>query len=125
MSKAQKTFAFPKTERLSGKKKIEELFKNGSSLYNHPLRIKFLQDDTLEVNQFMVSVPRKYIKKAVGRNRLKRRLKEAYRLYKPTFYQSTPSRYLIAIMYLSSEELSYKVLETKLRQMLRRLSKSK
>ena len=59
-----KNFKFPKAEKLTGKKKIEELFQNGSSFFLHPFLVKYLRTDQ-EIHRILISVPKKKFKRAV------------------------------------------------------------
>jgi len=76
---------FPKEEKLKSKKLIQSVFKEGKHYYNYPLKIFFLTHHVQNhqpLLQVLVSVPKKNFKKAVSRNRLKRQLREVYRLNK-------------------------------------------
>ncbi len=73
-------FTFKKSERLSSKKDIQELFNNGSSFYLYPFKVITLPADTSKLHQVLFSVPKRLFKRAVDRNLLKRRMREAYRL---------------------------------------------
>jgi ribonuclease P protein component len=72
--------SFPKSDRLSGRKAIEGLFARGGGGFVYPLRYVFLADDGREGVATLVSVPKKLHKRAVGRNLLKRRMREALRM---------------------------------------------
>jgi ribonuclease P protein component len=123
------SYKFPKSERLSSKKLIDSLFANGKSIFLYPYRIKYLPASQLEVhsNQFLISVPKKLFKRAVDRNLIKRRVKEAYRLHKSTYlnpYQ--PKEFLvIAYIYVAKEILDYDLIESKLIESLKRLKVKK
>jgi len=70
-----------KQERLKSRKKIEELFATGKKLRKYPLAIVY-QTEALQSKfstQFTPSVPHRNFKRAVDRNLLKRRMREAYR----------------------------------------------
>ena len=83
MLESKKLYTLGKNERLKSRKLIEQLFKKGISFSIFPLRVVYLQTgynaDAIKVG-FTVST--KYFKKAVDRNRIKRQMKEAYRLQK-------------------------------------------
>jgi ribonuclease P protein component len=85
MEVAERQF-FPKSERLYLKKEIDRLFHNGQSFISYPLRIVYLPDtgDLLRVSgiSVLIGVPKKRIRCAVQRNRIKRLIREAYRLNK-------------------------------------------
>jgi ribonuclease P protein component len=77
-------FGFGKTEKLKRRKDIEDLFLNGKKFGVYPLRViyKVLPMEKGSPVKVGVSVSKKYFKKAVHRNRIKRLLREAYRLQK-------------------------------------------
>jgi ribonuclease P protein component len=113
---------FRKTERLSSKKDIQELFKNGSSFYLYPFKVICLQNSTSKAHQLLFSVPKRNFKRAVDRNLLKRRMREAYRLHKHLLH--TESQVLsIAYIYTSREIVSYEVVASALEQSLIRINK--
>jgi len=122
MSEALHKYTFKKAERLKRKKVIEELFKHGSSFFDFPLLVKYLNSSEKH-HQVLISVPKKYQKKAVNRNRIKRKIRESYRLNKHLL-DSIDSKY-IGIIYLSKEDLSFNQLEIKLKTILARLSSRK
>ncbi len=71
-----------KQERLKSRKKIEQLFAEGKKLRKYPLAIVYLTEDLQDYKfstQFTPSVPHRSFKRAVDRNLLKRRIREAYR----------------------------------------------
>jgi len=115
-------YTFKKPERLSSKKTIQELFKNGSSFYLHPLKVLYLPNTQSEVNQVLFTVPKRLFKKAVDRNLLKRRLREAYRLQKhllPSEFQIVS----IAYIYTSKDICDYHTIANQLKQSLIRIRK--
>ena len=118
---------FKKEERLCSKKTIELLFSQGKSFYEYPLRIIWLN---VELNtpypaQVMITVSKKYVPGAVKRNLLKRRIREAYRKNKFSFYEfltTTNLKCAFAIVYTSKDILDYKEIEAKIILILQRLS---
>lgn len=73
-----------KSERLSGRKTIDKLFNDsGSRSFSaFPLRVVYMRDVRKEGEpsaQMMVSVPKRLLRHAVKRNRVKRQVREAYR----------------------------------------------
>jgi ribonuclease P protein component len=79
-----KAFGFGKAEKLKSRKQIEVLFAAGKSIAKAPVRAKYLVLPLTEGApvQAGVSVGRRAFKRAIDRNRIKRLLREAYRLQK-------------------------------------------
>jgi ribonuclease P protein component len=76
-------YTFKKEEKLKSRKVIDQLFKNGRSFSNFPFRIMWKFNETaLTELQAGFTVSSKHFKKAVDRNRIKRLMREAYRLQK-------------------------------------------
>ena len=98
-------FTFKKEERLSKEKNIQELFDKGSSFYLYPFKVFFMQnpDPAYPVHQVLISVSKRNFKKAVDRNLIKRRIREAYRLNKDKL--SDQNKLLIAYLYSVKEIL--------------------
>jgi len=124
MNRSGYTYRFPKREKLTGKKSIEELFKNGSSFYLHPLLVRYLpsENDGIDFHRLLFTVPKKNFKRAVDRNLLKRRMREAYRLNKYILLDPQPRQYYnLGFVYTNKTVLTYAVIEEKLKLALLRL----
>jgi len=116
---------FPKSERLRSKKQIEELFSRGTSFTIYPLRVVFLRKplESKLPNQVLVSIPKKVFKKAVDRNKLKRRIREAYRLNKQVIENGQVGFYfIIGYIYIGKGIANYETIKDKLKQSLLRLN---
>jgi ribonuclease P protein component len=113
-------YTLPKSERLHAEKSIKELFEKGSSFFLYPFKVMFWVGEGLEEspNQVLFSVSKKKIKKATGRNYIKRRLKEAYRLNKSLL---PPSGLLLGFIFVGEAKMSFGELEPKMKQVLQRL----
>lgn len=120
------SFTLKKHEVLRSKNDIKELFDVGSSLFVYPFKVYFLPNPTQETNQVLFSVSKKYFKRAVDRNLVRRRMREAYRLNKSLFIdeQNETFSLSIALIYISKFKLSFAEIETKLKQVFVRLNKT-
>ncbi|MFN4285098.1 MAG: ribonuclease P protein component [Lacibacter sp.] len=81
-----------KHERIKSRKLMEALFRSGAVLQDPPLRITWLPLPQPGVLQVAVGVSARNFKKAVHRNRIKRLLREAYRLQKAPLQQALQQR---------------------------------
>jgi ribonuclease P protein component len=109
-----------KQERLKSKKLIEKLYSEGSSVKMFPLRMMFVQ--TAHTSDFPcqvgVSVAKRNFKKAPDRNRLKRLMRETYRLQKEIVYNNLEQPYVFMISYIGREEIKYEELYPKMEKLL-------
>ena len=120
------SFSLKKHEILRSKKSIKELFDNGSSFFLYPYKVFFLPDPSLENNEVLFSVSKKYFKRAVDRNLIRRRMREAYRLNKNILKSNEKDSLSISIglIYISKFKLPYIDIENKLKQVFVRLNKT-
>ena len=121
-----KTNSFPKAEHLCGEKRIARLYTQGEAFMAFPFRVVFRieQKKDLATASVMVSVPKKRFKRAVKRNRLKRLLREAYRLNKHALIDLLDEKQLqihVAFNYVSDEELDFVTVEKKMKIALQKL----
>lgn len=117
---------FPKKEKLCGEIRVGRLFAEGEAFIAYPLRVvyKFSEEREDSGVKILISVPKKKIKKAVHRNRIKRQIREAYRLNKAVLLESclnNDKSLQIAVTYLSEKLLEYEVIEDKIKLTLTRL----
>ena len=123
---AARKYTFPKEEHLCRKKLIEELFsKQGSSFGVYPLRIVWIPAPALTTAppQVLISVSKRTFKRAVDRNRLKRLIREAYRLnkYRLTEQPNGHSIALLGIIFTGKEKSPLTLVEKKLISAFHRL----
>ncbi len=114
---------------------MQNLFALGKSLSNAPLRLIYTLEHNAEENpanpgplilQAGVGAPTKQFKKAVQRNRVKRLLREAYRLELPAFRAQLPAngiRLNIFILYMESNVLPQIEINAKMKLILDQLVK--
>jgi ribonuclease P protein component len=79
-----KQFTLSRNERLKSRKQIDLLFRQGTHLNIFPLRVSYISgsDTSGEPLQFGVGVSGRWFKKAVDRNRIKRLVRESWRVQK-------------------------------------------
>ncbi len=117
----QSKYGFSKEEKLTGKKKIEGLFRKGSSFYLDAFQVKYKASEE-PCHQVLISVPKKTFKRAVDRNLLKRRIREAYRLNKELILKPERNEFFsIAFIYLSKNILTFNEVQDQLIKCLERL----
>jgi len=122
-------FTFKKEERLCSKKRIEQLFHNGSSFLLYPFRVTWLSDsrqDGVPV-QVIINVSKRRFKRAHDRNLIRRRIREAYRLHKNNnlyCFIAEGRQLFLAVNYIGKEISSYQFIEKKLLAVFERLIQS-
>jgi ribonuclease P protein component len=118
--------SFSKSEHLCGDKRITRLYKEGDAFIAYPLRVVFLiepKSDPVNLN-VLVSVPKKRFKRAVKRNRLKRIMRETYRLNKQSIIEKLEEKQLqihVAFNYVSDDEMDFTEIERKMKLSLQKL----
>ena len=110
--------SLPKTERLCGKTAVVGLFEHGKSLSAGCLRCKYMIRADEGPSRIVVSVPKRHFKRAVKRNLLKRRLREAYRHQKDLLGPSVD----ILFIYTSTEVLPYETIFADMANLLQTVS---
>jgi ribonuclease P protein component len=106
-------YRFTKEGRLKSRKEIGRLFQEGNSLGVYPLRLFFLHEkEGNGLPQVAFSVPKRLFKKAVHRNRIKRQMREAYRLKQSIWLEKLPPGQVTAIwVYTGREAVPYAEIE--------------
>jgi ribonuclease P protein component len=126
-------FTLGKEERLKSRKLIEQLFREGKSFAVSPFRVYYLygesifniQPATFHV-QFGVGVSAKNFKKAVDRNRVKRLMRESYRLQKKILYdvmKEKNKQLAVFVIYTGKALPGYEIVSEKIGVALLRLVK--
>ena len=113
-------FSFPKNERLKSRKLIEQVFQDGKNLKKFPLKLIYLKTDLPEEVrcQAAMAVPKKKVRQAVKRNRIKRLMREAYRINKESLFNKIVGNYALLFLYLGKESPDYRVVEQSMKTLL-------
>ena len=126
-SKSATMYTFKKEERLCNKRLIDELFHNGSSFLCYPFKASWLfVDEPVQFPvQILFSVSKKRYKRAVDRNLIKRRMREAYRHHKQShlydILNGTEKKIVLSVGYIGKEITSYDFTEKKMLKLLTQL----
>lgn len=130
MSAAER-FTLSKEERICSKKLINELFTgNGRSMTAFPLRVVFMKRTIVDDQPraaMLVSVPKRYFKHAVDRNRVKRQVREAFRRNKSIIIQNLTDDHedvAMAFVWLTNEKYPSSEVENRMVRLLTRISES-
>jgi ribonuclease P protein component len=124
-------YTLGKDERLKSRKAIEQLFKDGKAFSVFPLRVLYMitpADSTVNLNKLQAgfSVSTRNFKKAVDRNRIKRLLKESYRLQKNELdngLKNSNNNLLVFFIYTDKEIPDLKTISDKIQSSIKRLQK--
>ncbi|MCK0158089.1 ribonuclease P protein component [Cellulophaga sp. F20128] len=120
----QLNFTFPKKEKLKSKKLIEQLFTEGKTVTNFPIKLIYLpctlENTPLKVG---VTVAKRNFKSAVDRNRIKRLLREAYRSNKHIVYNNIEGDYALLFLYIGKQMPESETIEKSTIAVLTKLQK--
>lgn len=119
---------FPREERLKSVKEISGLFEKGLTFLCYPVKVVW-SEKTYDPDcplQVAFSVSKKNFKKATGRNSLKRKMKEAYRLNRWRIGEQLNGRSLNCMfVYIAREKLAFPVIEKGIRDALYRIVRTR
>ena len=96
----------PKSERLCGATAVADLFEHGKGISEGCFRCKYLLREGEAPSRIVISVPKRNFKRAVKRNLLKRRIREAYRRQKSLLGAGTD----VLFIYTLREVLPYEAI---------------
>jgi ribonuclease P protein component len=116
-----------RSERLKSEKSISELFVAGRTLSVMPIRLIYILKSSTDKTPFKIgfAVPKKNFKKAVDRNLLKRRMREAYRLNKHILPQEKSIDLPcleIMLIYQGQKSENFDIIANSIEELLKKLS---
>jgi len=122
-------YTLNKSARLKSRKQIEQLFKEGKKISIYPLNVHYqlmpLTTHSGLTIQFGVGVSSRNFKRAVDRNRIKRLIRESYRLLKLDFsdvIKRNKQQLNVFIIYTGKELPDYKFIYDKVAIALQKIS---
>jgi ribonuclease P protein component len=123
---AKQRYTLGKSERLKSRKAIDQLFATGKSFSAFPLKLFWHKSNNTESLQAAFSVSKRHFKKAVHRNRIKRLMREAWRLQKNGLCQKLQEKnesLTVFILFTGNELPEYEVVFSKMAFAIKRLEK--
>lgn len=115
---------FNKKDRLKSKKLIDQLFAEGHSVSHYPLLLVYMPYQFTD-GVFIktgVSVGKRHFKSAVDRNRIKRLMREAYRLHKNAYFNNSATHYALMILYIGNTKPTFNTVEAAMTNLLKKFS---
>ncbi len=126
-----KLFTYQKKDKLKSRKQTQFLFSKGASITIQPIRLLYTiekEETGLYPNGLLqagVGAPSRQFRKAVQRNRVKRLLREGYRLEKPNFIESCPlpnKKLNLFFLYVDLKVLTQKEIQSTIKLVLQKLT---
>jgi ribonuclease P protein component len=118
-------YSYHKTEKLKSRKRLNELFTKGRSFAVFPVKVFYVVDAACENPvKAGVGVSARNFKKAVDRNRIKRLLRECYRLNKIALHETASKQeksVSVFFLYIGKELPEYEMLFEKMKTALLKL----
>ncbi len=117
-------FEFDRTQRLRSRKKIETLFKQGKGFLIFPISVRYCVREGEGKVGVLITCPKRYHKLAVNRNRVKRLLRENYRLNSEQIRQFAKQQNLsidFSMTYVDKQVPSFEKIQETVLQILERL----
>jgi|TARA_R110002094_G_scaffold190074_2_gene164836 ribonuclease P protein component len=123
------SFTFSKHEKLKSRKVIDQLFSEGKSITKFPVKLFYIPLDEAHSehlqkaisSQTAFAVPKRNFKLAVTRNRVKRQMREAYRLHKHLLSPDTGKNFAFLFLYISKDKPQYEALDSSIKALLKQI----
>ena len=105
-------YSFPKKEHLTKKEHFDKLHSAGRGVKSFPFSLRYIEAELEEGLQRKVAIlaPKRGLNKAVDRNKMKRQMRELYRLNKPAIFDSGVQE-IWSLRYLGNRLNDYAFLE--------------
>ena len=126
-----KNFTYQKKDKLKSRKQMQFLFSKGTAITIHPIRLLYTiekEEAGIFSNGLLqagVGAPSRQFRKAVQRNKVKRLLREGYRLEKPTFTNSisiTNTRLNLFFLYVDAHVQTQQQIQATIKLLLQKLA---
>jgi ribonuclease P protein component len=124
-------FTYQKKDKLKSRKQMQFLFSKGTAITMHPIRLLYTiekEEAGIFSNGLLqagVGAPSRQFRKAVQRNKVKRLLREGYRLEKPNFTNSisiTNTRLNLFFLYVDANVQTQQQIQATIKLLLQKLS---
>jgi len=116
-----------KEERLKSRKRIEILFDTGEKIHHYPFKVLLKTTDDTDFSypaKIAVSVSKRNFKRAVDRNHIKRKMREAYRLNKHALYNSltkSDQKLFFFVVYIAKDDKPYNIIEKEMKVLIHKI----
>lgn len=113
---------FSKKEKLKSRKLIATLFEEGKTASKFPIKVFYLPLDGAQNTMATFAVPKRTFKSAVTRNRIKRQLREAYRLQKEGLITNNGKNFALLFLYISKDNPQQPALSSSMLALLKKIT---
>ena len=101
---------FPKHQKLKSRKDIKALFEEGKIVTKYPVKLLWLTLDQQDTRAGF-AVAKRNFKSAVTRNKIKRLMREAYRLQKQEIQRQDKKTFTLLFLYIGKDVASFKTID--------------